>query len=319
MTIYTPGKVVLDSGNAPAAIAGVAPTLDYRFARDRREIETVSLTDKLTFTRSASCAYTDPAGNVAIAGANQPRFDHNSTSRESLGLLIEPSSTNAVEYSENLTAWGIPSSSLILSSPVNSTAYYVENASSPTVTLAAANPAVVSFYAKAGSSDWLFVRSVNWSSVPRIWFNVKIGAIGFKESAYIYDEQISPVNNGWYRISFKFNSPTDLKGLLQITACSGDLQISASGNVGVWGVQIEDAALSSYIQTTGSTVTRTESAVIDGTGVITGTYTMVEKPAGCAAINAGNIELQTGYTAERVMVFPAALSAQQITDIRSAM
>jgi hypothetical protein len=63
----------------------------------------------------------------------------------------------------------------------------------------------------------------------------------------------------------------------------------------------------------------TDSAVIDGTGIITGTYTMVEKPAGCAVVSGTNINLQTGFTAERVMVFPSALTNDQITAVRAAM
>jgi hypothetical protein len=50
-----------------------------------------------------------------------------------------------------------------------------------------------------------------------------------------------------------------------------------------------------------------------------GTYTLVEKPAGCAVVNGSNIDLVSGFTAERVMVFPAALNAPQITAIRGAM
>jgi hypothetical protein len=46
---------------------------------------------------------------------------------------------------------------------------------------------------------------------------------------------------------------------------------------------------------------------------------MVEKPAGCAVVSGTNINLQPGFTAERVMVFPAALDAGQITAIRGAM
>jgi hypothetical protein len=85
--------------------------------------------------------------------------------------------------------------------------------------------------------------------------------------------------------------------------------------------QLEQGAFAtSVIPTTTATVTRaTDVASINGTGVITGTYTMVEKPAGCAVVSGSNINLQTGFTAQRVMVFPAALSAGQITSIRSAM
>jgi hypothetical protein len=103
----------------------------------------------------------------------------------------------------------------------------------------------------------------------------------------------------------------------------GSVAYTGNGADGIyiWGAQLEAAAFpTSYIPTTTTALTRpVDSAVIDGTGVITGTYTLVEKPAGCAVVNGTNIDLVSGFTAERVMVFPAALSAPQITAIRGAM
>jgi hypothetical protein len=105
-------------------------------------------------------------------------------------------------------------------------------------------------------------------------------------------------------------------------ANSNNVINASTGNSSyIFGAQAEvGASPTGYIPTTTAAVTRTaDSAVLDGTGVITGTYTMVEKPEGCAVISGTNINLQTGYTVERVMIFPAALTAGQITAIRAAM
>jgi hypothetical protein len=133
---------------------------------------------------------------------------------------------------------------------------------------------------------------------------------------------IRPAGQGRYRcgIAQVSNGTT---GNFRITLRSANTIAFDATNAGVliWGAQLEEgSSATSYNKTEASTVTRTaDSAVLDGTKVITGTYTMVEKPAGCAVISGTNINLQNGFTVERVMIFPATLTAGQITAIRAAM
>lgn len=65
----------------------VLPTLDLNFAQQR------SLDPRITFTRSSGGTYVDQDGIIKIAGVNQPRFNHDPTTGECLGLLIEDSRT----------------------------------------------------------------------------------------------------------------------------------------------------------------------------------------------------------------------------------
>ena len=88
--------LTLDNGLRPQAIAGVAPTLDYRFARDKRETEAVSLTDKLTFTGGNQGTFVGSDGYIQRATTNVPRFDHDPVTRISKGLLVEGSRTNSI-------------------------------------------------------------------------------------------------------------------------------------------------------------------------------------------------------------------------------
>jgi hypothetical protein len=141
----------------------------------------------------------------------------------------------------------------------------------------------------------------------------------------IVNHGIQAFFNNWYRIFVSGTiTPGSTAGAwrIQISNTSGGA-VTGDGTSGIfiWGAQLEVGAFpTSYIPTTTTALTRpVDSAVIDGTGVITGTYTLVEKPAGCAVVNGTNIDLVSGFTAERVMVFPAALSAPQITAIRGAM
>jgi hypothetical protein len=47
-------------------------------------------------------------GLIKLAGVNEPRFDHDPSTGESLGLLVEESRSNLVTYSEqfNDASWG---------------------------------------------------------------------------------------------------------------------------------------------------------------------------------------------------------------------
>ena len=52
-----------------------------------------------TFTRDSLGTYVDEYGLIKYASNNVPRFDHDPTTGESLGLLIEESRTNKVSNS----------------------------------------------------------------------------------------------------------------------------------------------------------------------------------------------------------------------------
>jgi hypothetical protein len=319
MTLVISKGITLDNGTRAAAIAGVSPTMDYRFAREKREIETVSLTDKLTYT-GGNGTFVGSDGFIQRATTNVPRFDHDPLSRQSLGLLSEVERTNISFQSEDLSqaVWNKNGACTVTpgqrSPRGDLSAFLVQNATSSndansndnlrtngTVNggLTSIEPGEysISFYAKLnGSSTAISVRRRLVDSLVNI------------TSAF-------PITNEWQRIIVPVITATVTDQLRLIL-----FNNNADGFM-LWGLQVElGSAPSTYIPTTTAAVTRAaDSAVIDGTGVLTGTYTLVEKPAGCAVVSGTNINLQPGFTAERVMVFPAALDAGQITAIRSVM
>ncbi len=325
--------ILLSVGNTPAQIAGVAPTLDYRFARDRSEIETISLTDKLTFTGGAEGTFVGPDGTIQQAVSNTPRFTHESTSLLSKGVLFESSRQNLILASEDYTSanWGkagISVSGNTLKSPdgridadiiIENTANSMHLVEQFTPT--SATTYTYSFYAKAAGRS---VISFGGGGFAAQGFTAEFNLISGTMSANAGSKgSISEYNNGWYRCSVSFT--TSNTNIFQVFLLNASSQATYTGDgasgVYLWGAQVEAAATgSSYIPTTTAAVTRTaDSATINGSDVITGTYTMVEKPEGCATVSGTDILLNTGYTAERVMVFPTSLSAGQITAIRAAM
>jgi hypothetical protein len=329
--IYVPGKVVFDNGQAPAAIAGVAPTLDYRFARDKREIETISLTDKLTFTGGNQGTSVGSDGFVQQATTNVPRFNHSPTTKESLGLLVEEARTNLATYSEQINdaSWTKQDATVTANSAVSPDSTTTADLIYPSTTGSiryvtkqigiSSSITTMSFFVKASGFTRCYL--VGGATSLAAWFDLSAGTVGTVTANC--SATIQSFANGWFRCSL--TQPALTNPYISIGPCDANNSFvataSSTNGIFAWGAQLEAGSFpTTYIPTTSATVPRAgDVASINGTGVITGTYTMVEKPAGCAVVSGSNINLQTGFTTQRVMVFPAALSAGQITSIRSAM
>jgi hypothetical protein len=348
----------LKSYNTPAAIAGVAPTLDYRFSLDRREIEAISLTDKLTYTGATNGTFVNRAGLIERATTDQPRFDHGPVTRLSKGLLVEEQRTNITPHSryEELNQWTFNSASVGTSTKTGIdgttlTAFLANTASNPhrvnralsgaytansiyTLSFYVAKPAgsdirgiVMRIRTAAGGQAVLIEVSNNGEDSSYSF--VSSNPFGTSPPPAITSNEFTTqqFGNKWVRISMKSAAANVNTSFTQwdigfSPTVAGEAGAgTANSELFIDSVQLEAGDFpTSYIPTTTTALTRpVDSAVIDGTGVITGTYTLVEQPAGCAVVNGTNIDLVSGFTAERVMVFPAALSAPQITAIRGAM
>jgi len=82
-------KASRKAGVTGAGIFSLAP-LDLRFALQK------TLDPRVTFTRASTGTYVGSDGLIATAATDAPRFDHNPTTGESLGLLVEEARTNSV-------------------------------------------------------------------------------------------------------------------------------------------------------------------------------------------------------------------------------
>ena len=68
----------------------IKPSLNLNFTRAR------ALDPRITFSRASVGTYVGRDGQIKTAGNNEPRFDHDPATGESLGLLIEESRTNII-------------------------------------------------------------------------------------------------------------------------------------------------------------------------------------------------------------------------------
>jgi hypothetical protein len=323
----------------PQSITGVAPTLDYRFAIDRNEIDAISLTDKLTYT-GGNGTFTGSDGFIQPATTNVPRFDHDPLSRQSLGLLSEGSKENLLLRSEEFNqSWAATRASIspnvvfapsgaatadkLAEDATASNSHFVAQSS-----LAFVSGLTYSFsvYAKSAERNELRLTFLSTAFGTAVAYNFNLSTVtAVQQTSGTNDTaEIVNVGSGWYRCRVSAQATASVSATVSILLLSsGQAIYTGDGTSGIflWGAQLEAGSTpSTYIPTTTTAVTRTaDSAVIDGTGILTGTYTMVEKPAGCAVVSGSNIELQPGFRAERIAVFPAALTNDQITAVRAAM
>lgn len=89
-------------GNPLWDLAGSRPSLDLRFAESKSLVDATTGSSLVTFTRSSGATYVDSDGLNKTATTNEPRFDHDPTTGECLGLLLEEQRQNLLLNSNTL-------------------------------------------------------------------------------------------------------------------------------------------------------------------------------------------------------------------------
>ena len=197
--------------------------------------------------------------------------------------LWEPQSTNLVTDSEDYSQWtptGVSVTSNSTTSPdglINGTLLstnggnsnrYIRNYGLPTT----ATVKVLSIYAKANLSNFiqLFHSGDNQGYVNFDVSNGIVGTSGTKTTG-----EIQSVGNGWYRCIAYFDS-TNVSGASSFVALITSNSAGYAGgatsddlNVYIWGSQYEENNISSYIPTSGSTVTRNQDLCNNGGSLAT--------------------------------------------------
>jgi hypothetical protein len=258
--VLTPGW----AGDSLARAAQAVPSLDLNFA------VTKNLGPLVTFTRASSATFIDSAGTLQTAAVDVPRFGHNPTTGESLGLLVEEARTNLVLRSEEFdnASWAkafvtttpntttAPDGTITADSVTPNTAttlfYTLQNVTTTTSTIY-----TWSVYVKANGFSWIFLDAVDGSN-HRTWFDIANGTIGTVEAGNT--STIAAVGNGWYRCTLTRSSAGGSVAYA-VAIVSGNNSLNATGNssngVFLWGAQLEAGAFpTSYIPTTTAAVTR---------------------------------------------------------------
>ena len=268
----------------PVAAATGAP-LSLSFDTDTYTDGTnTAFGDIFTFARSGSATYVDSGGVIQTAATGVARRNHheyNGTSWVNKGLLLETdSATNFIEYSSNLTGgtfWlssgGARASGVSITNPTNSTVSTF-TVSSPAnnirlYTQSRRTPSTVStfsFLAKSkGGISWVKSRIDIAGSFDGAYFDLSTGSVGTEDAGVT--ARIENFGGGWYLCSTTVNAAADQYAGLSLAASDGDVDLSGYGGSTEDGVYLtamqweDDDYRSSYIPTSGSTVTRAGEAL----------------------------------------------------------
>jgi hypothetical protein len=200
-----------------------------------------------------------------------PRFDHNPTTGESLGLLVEEQRTNLVLQSEDFsTTWAVTRSTITTNTTTapNGTATadkLVEDSTASSTHFVQQAPTFVSgttytysVYAKAAERTQLRIQGANQATWPGdVRFDLSNGTIA---STTAGTAAIQAAGNGWYRCSITATSGQSFATNIVHYLVSGTaISYTGDGTSGIflWGAQLETGAFpTSYIPTTTAAVTR---------------------------------------------------------------
>ena len=268
-TSYSSGAVVEN-------YAGTTSDTTYVWGMQVEQRSTVT-----AYTPTTTQAITNYIPKLQTAAADVARFDNNPITGESLGLLIEEGRTNLFTYSEQFdnAAWSksrsvvtanaavapdgtVSADKLIDDTTASNTHYVVQSFSATNGTTY-----TCTVYAKAGERSQVAIFAFNTNSVfatSVAIFNLTTGLNTRKDAAFA-STSITPVGNGWYRVSASIAAAATATGNIGIAVTDSDSTVNSTGNgysgIYIWGAQLEAGTFAtSYIPTVASQVTRAADA-----------------------------------------------------------
>jgi hypothetical protein len=246
----------------------IAPSLNLDFANVK------ALDPRVTFTRASTATYYDANGVLQTAAANVARFDHNPTTGESLGLLIEEQRTNLLTYSSEFdnAAWSKSNASVsanlvvapdgaVSADKLVDTAASTNHSVNQAATTVAATSYTWSCYAKSAERTQIALEIYNGGTTYKAIFSLVDGS--FVSSTGTGTYTVTPLAGGWFRFAITGTASTTTTNAFVYTASGGTTTYLGDGYSGIyiWGAQLEVGAFpTSYIPTVAAQVTRSADA-----------------------------------------------------------
>ena len=242
--------------------ARAVPSLDLRFADNKSLVDAVTGASLVTFTRASSGTYTDSAGVLQTSSTDVPRFDHNPTTGESLGLLVEEQRTNLLLRSEDFsTTWvrfNVNASSNAILAPDGTltadklTENDADNFHRIRQGITSGVTGVFSVFLKAAERTRVNLGTSDINLIAG--FDLSAGSVVSGAGS------IEPFGDGWYRCSISATFTTSGSFLLLRNSSSEFYTGDGTSGIYLWGAQLEPGSSpTSYIPTTTAAVTRNAS------------------------------------------------------------
>lgn len=243
----------------------VLPTINWQFAKSK------VLPRAITFVRNSIATYFDAQGILRTARNNEPCFDHDPVTGESLGLASWEARTNLV------WGWVINGGTVTTTGQLapdgSSNAIRAQNTPSQNSAIGS-NPAgtlangiyTKSVYAKAdGPNAVIFFEGVGTTTTNSggaVWFNLNTLAFGGDTAAAV-SWGFQTLKNGWYRVWIVAEkSDTKIVNQWNTIYVGGYGSTTQQHSVILWGPQLELGSFPTpYIPTSTGAVTRAETAI----------------------------------------------------------
>ena len=216
-----------------------------------------------TVSVDADATRVNKEGLIEGVALNQARLTYDPLNPECPSLLLEPTVTNFLNYSEDFTQsnWnksGVTITSNATTSPSGTNNGSLMTATTTNGTLSDFNEWITttrtaSIFVKKNTSS--LIKIINGSTGANITFDLDIGEV--TTSSATFEGSITSLANNWYRINAQHNTTSG-------TASLG-IRIPISGqSVYIWGAQMEDTIYAtSYVPTVSTQVTRTSDICKD--------------------------------------------------------